>query len=132
MEEILAKKPEKRYSYFIRTVVEFEEVWGLADQDEGWLMLEDDEDTNASDVLAVFPSRDFAEHFSKAGGFDDEFKPEPIDLYEFIDWMNDFEEDGVTVGVFPTPSFECAVMHPHKMAEDLNQEIEKQDGDQKE
>jgi Protein of unknown function (DUF2750) len=39
IEEILARKPESRYKYFIRVVAAEEEVWGLAD-DEGWLMLE--------------------------------------------------------------------------------------------
>lgn len=132
IEEILAKKPEKRYNYFIKTVVETEEIWGLADQDDGWLMLEDDEDTNASDVIAVFPQREFAEHFCKAGAFEDEFKAEPIDLYEFMEWLEDFEADGVTVGVFPTPDFQCAVMYPQRVADDLNAELDKQDGDQKE
>jgi len=41
IEETLARRPESRYKYFIRTVMAEEEVWGLID-DEGWLMLEDD------------------------------------------------------------------------------------------
>ncbi len=65
IEEILAKKPEKRYNYFIKSVCEEEEVWGLAD-DEGWLLLEDDEDD--SEVLAVFPYPEFAEIFRANGG----------------------------------------------------------------
>ena len=36
VEEILSKRPESRYKYFIRTVVQEEEVWGLMDE-EGWL-----------------------------------------------------------------------------------------------
>ena len=36
IDEILARKPESRYKYFIRTVAELEEVWGMADE-EGWI-----------------------------------------------------------------------------------------------
>jgi len=130
IEEIFAKKPENRYKYFIKTVVELEEVWGLMDAEEGWLMLEDDEDANSSDVIAVFPNREFAEIFSDKGDFNDEFKVEAIDLYEFMEWLEDFEGEGVTVGVFPTPDFQCAVMHPRRVADDLNELIEKEEGDE--
>jgi hypothetical protein len=128
--EILAKKPEKRYNYFIRTVAELEEVWGLMDNEDGWLMLEDDEDKSASDVIAIFPNREFADLFCEKGGFNDEFKVEPIDLYEFMEWMDDFEEDGVKLGVFPTPDFQCAVMSPDRVLDDLNREMEKEEGEE--
>lgn len=61
IEEILAKKPESRYKYFVRTVVAEEEVWGLADE-EGWLLLEDKDDT---DVLAVFPNPQICRSISR-------------------------------------------------------------------
>ncbi|MCB0527970.1 MAG: DUF2750 domain-containing protein, partial [Saprospiraceae bacterium] len=64
LEEILAKKPESRYKYFIKTVVAEEEIWGLADE-EGWLLLEDGDDD--TDVLAVFPDPEFAAVFREKG-----------------------------------------------------------------
>jgi hypothetical protein len=128
IEEILAKKPEKRYNYFIKTVVETEEVWGLADDTDGWLMLEDDEDDKASDVIAVFPSAEFAQIFAEKGGFSDEFKPEVLDLYEFTEWLEDFEAEGVVVAVFPTPDFQATVLAPERILSDITAEIEKQDG----
>jgi len=125
IEEILAKKPEKRYNYFIKTVCEEEEVWGLAD-DEGWLLLEDDEDD--SEVLAVFPYPEFAEIFRANGGFD-EFKVASLDLYEFVDWLDDFEKEKMKVAVFPTPDFQSAVMTPQRLKDDFQTEFDKETGE---
>ena len=122
IEEILAKKPESRYKYFIRTVAAEEEVWGLADE-EGWLLLEDDEDD--TDVLAVFPNPEFAEIFRDKGGFD-EFKVEVLDLYEFLEWLNDFEKEKMKIAVFPTPDFQSAVMTPERLRADFKAEFDKE------
>lgn len=121
IDEILAKKPESRYKYFIRTVVAEEEVWGLADE-EGWLLLEDDEDD--TDVLAVFPNAEFAEVFREKGEFD-EFKVEVLDLYEFLEWLNDFEKEKMKIAVFPTPDFQSAVMTPERLRADFKEEFDK-------
>ncbi len=122
IEEILAKKPESRYKYFVRTVAAEEEVWGLADE-EGWLLLEDDEDD--TDVLAVFPNPEFAEIFRDKGGFD-EFKVEVLDLYEFLEWLNDFEKEKMKIAVFPTPDFQSAVMTPERLRADFKAEFDKE------
>lgn len=122
IEEILAKKPEKRYNYFIKTVCAEEEVWGLAD-DEGWLLLEDDEDD--TEVLAVFPSPEFAEIFRTKGEFE-EFKVASLDLYEFVDWLDDFEKEKMKVAVFPTPDFQSAVMTPQQLKDDFQTEFDKE------
>ena len=122
IDEILVRKPESRYKYFIRTTVAEEEVWGLADE-EGWLMLEDDSDD--TDVLAVFPNPEFAVVFQEAGGFGD-FKVEALDLYEFLEWMEDLEEQKIKVGVFPTPDFQCAVMTPDRLVEDYQAAFDKE------
>ena len=121
-DEILAKKPENRYKYFIKTVVEEEEVWGLADE-EGWLLLEDDEDN--TDVLAVFPNPEFAEVFREKGGFE-EFQVEPLDLSEFLEWLDDFEKEKMKVAVFPTPDFQSAVMTPERLRADFQAEFDKE------
>ncbi len=122
IQETLARKPESRYKYFIRTVVTEEEVWGLTD-DEGWLMLEDDEDN--TDVFAVFPNAEFAEIFRKEGGYD-EFRVEAMDVFEFVEWLDDFEVEKMKVGVFPTPDFQCAVMTPERLREDFQVAFDKE------
>ena len=125
VEEILSKRPESRYKYFIRTVVQEEEVWGLMDE-EGWLMLEDDED--GTDVLPAFPNVEFAEMFQQKGGYED-FTVEALDLYEFIEWFDDLTDEKIKIGVFPTPEFQCAVLTPERVKEDLSKEFEKKKGE---
>lgn len=122
IEEILAKKPENHYKYFIRTVVAEEEVWGLADE-EGWLLLEDEDDD--TDVLAVFPNPEFAEVFREKGEFE-EFQVEVLDLYEFLEWLNDFEKEKMKIAVFPTPDFQSAVMTPERLRADFKAEFDKE------
>ena len=120
--EVLAKKPENRYKYFIKSVMKEEEVWGLADK-EGWLMLEDDEDD--TDVLAVFPYPEFATIFREKGGFE-EFQVEALDLYEFVDWLTDLEEQKMKVAVFPTSDFQSTVLTPDRIKEDFQIEFDKE------
>lgn len=124
IDEILARRPESRYKYFIRTVAAEEEVWGLAD-DEGWLMLE--VDGEESDALAVFPNSEFAAIFQKEGDFN-EFRIETLDLYEFFEWLEDFEVEKIRVAVFPTPNFQSAVMRPEIVREDFETEFAKEEG----
>jgi len=123
IEEILAKKPESRYKYFIRTAAAQEEVWGLMDGEDGWLLLEDDEDD--TDVFAVFPGAEFADVFRTKAGFE-EFKVESLDLFEFLEWLDDFEEDKMKVAVFPTPDFQSAVMTPEQLRTDFQTEFDKE------
>lgn len=122
VDEILAKKPENRYKYFIRTVAAEEEVWGLVDE-EGWLLLEDDEDD--TDVLAVFPYPEFAEVFREKGEFD-EFQVAALDLNEFLEWLDDFEKEKMKIAVFPTPDFQSAVMTPERLKADFQAEFDKE------
>ncbi|MDX1912369.1 MAG: DUF2750 domain-containing protein [Saprospiraceae bacterium] len=124
-DEVLARKPESRYKYFIRTVAAEEEVWGLADA-EGWLMLE--VDGEEQDALAVFPNPEFAEAFQDAGEFDD-FQVEALDLYEFFEWLEDFKTEKIKVAVFPTPDFQSAVMRPEVVREDFEALFAKEQGE---
>jgi len=123
IDEVLAKKPENRYKYFIRTAAAQEEVWGLMDGEDGWLLLEDDEDD--TDVFAVFPSAEFAEIFREKAGFE-EFKVEALDLFEFLEWLDDFDKDKMKVAVFPTPDFQSAVMTPDRLRKDFQIEFDKE------
>ena len=123
VERILQKSGEGRYRYFVKTVCEEEEVWGLADE-EGWLMLEE-EDDESKDALVVFPNPEFAALFKEKGDYE-EFQVECLDLYEFVDWLEDFEEQKLNVAVFPTPELQCAIMTPERLKEDFQAEFDKE------
>jgi Protein of unknown function (DUF2750) len=122
IDEVLAKKPEKRYNYFVKKVVAEEEVWGLADP-EGWLLLEVDDDN--TEAMAVFPNPEFAELFQKAGDFGD-FEVSVLDLSEFMEWLDDFEEQKMMAAVFPTPDFQSAVIPPMRLKADIQAEFDKE------
>jgi Asp-tRNA(Asn)/Glu-tRNA(Gln) amidotransferase C subunit len=126
IEEILAKKPEKRYNYFIKTVCAEEEVWGLID-DEGWLLLEVEGEEN--DAIAVFPNQEFAQMFREHDEEYADFAVEAMDLYEFVDWLEDFEVDNIKVAVFPTTNMQSAVMSPERIRDDIQVEFDKEEGE---
>ncbi len=118
----LFKKPgEKRYDYFIKKVVENEEVYGLADE-EGWALLGDDSD---ADILPLFPAPEFAEAFRQAADFD-EYKVETLDVSELMDWLDDMEKDKLLVAVFPNPGLNGAVVEPKHLKADIQKEFDKE------
>jgi hypothetical protein len=122
--EILRKKPENRYKYFVKRAVAEEEVFGLFD-DEGWLMLEQDD----KDVMLLFPDLEFAEYFRKEGGFDD-FRVENLDLIELMEWLDDFKNEDLMVAVFPTPDFQSVVIQPETLKTDIQELLDREEGEE--
>lgn len=121
IEKIFKRPGEKRYDYFIKKVVENEEVYGLSD-DEGWALLGDDTD---ADILPLFPSEEFAEAFRKAADFD-EYQVEALDVNELMAWFDDMEKDGLLVAVFPNPEMNGAVVPPGTIKADLQKAFDKE------
>lgn len=118
----LFKKPgEKRYDYFIKKVVENEEVYGLADE-EGWALLGDDSD---ADILPLFPAADLAEAFRQATDFD-EYAVEALDVNELMAWFDDMEKDNLLVAVFPNPELNGAVVELKQLKADLQKAFDKE------
>lgn len=125
IETQLGRRGEKRYDYFLRTVVELEEVFGLTD-DEGWTLLgEDGDDT---EILPVFPQAEFAERFRTAAGFDDN-RVEVIDLSEFIEWLDDMQDKKMKLAVFPNLEFQSVVIEPERLRADLQTLLDKEAGE---
>jgi len=122
--EILRKKPENRYKYFVKRAVAEEEVFGLFD-DEGWLILEQDD----KDVMLLFPDLEFAEYFRKEGGFDD-FRVENLDLIELMEWLDDFKNEGLMVAAFPTPDFLSVVIQPETLKTDIQELLDREEGEE--
>jgi hypothetical protein len=95
--EALHQRPANiRYEYFIKKVVDFEEVWGL--YNEGWATAQDDD---GNMLIPFFPKKEFAVNCAK--NVWEGFEAEAIDLYEFIDeWLVGMKKDGVKPSIFPT------------------------------
>ncbi|HHW38526.1 MAG TPA: DUF2750 domain-containing protein [Bacillales bacterium] len=121
MNEIAAviKLPaDKRYEYFIKKVVDFEEIWGL--YNDGWAMTQDD---TGKMLMPFWPKKEFAELCS-IGEWSD-LSPESIDLEEFInDWLPGIKDDGYRVSVFWNND-DSAVLEVDTLLKDLGSELEK-------
>ncbi|WP_345807893.1 DUF2750 domain-containing protein [Bacillus pumilus] len=90
--QLLAKK---RYDYFIKKIVDFEEVWSLRNEN-GWVMSEDE---HRVPQLHFWPTKEHAaycavEPWGKS-------KPEMIDLDDFIEeWLLGMIADGINPSIF--------------------------------
>ncbi len=83
----------KQYEYFIKKVVDFEEVWSLRD-DNGWATLGNDENS----FFPIWPRKEFAEMCASDEW--DNYYPESIELEDFIqDWIDGLREDNIRITV---------------------------------
>jgi hypothetical protein len=124
IDEILAKKPLKRYAYTVRTLLQEEELWGLFDG-EGWLLVEVGGSAETS-AFVLFPHEAFAEIFRNQAGYE-EYAVTPLDLSEFIEWLADFEREGIQVAVFPTPDLEATVVNASALREEFLKAFEQEE-----
>ncbi len=107
-----------RYEYFVKKVVDWEEVWGLFD--DGWAMTEDD---NGRLMLPFWPKEEFATYCA----FEDwsNYKPQNISLDEFIsDWLPGMKEDGYNPSIFWN-RVDSAVLEIDTLILDLEEELKK-------
>lgn len=115
---VINKPPYIRYEYFIKKVVDFEEVWGL--YKDGWAIALDD---GGNQLIPFFPKKDFAA--SSAKNEWEGYNAEPIDLYEFInDWLSGMNDDGIKPSIFPNDD-NTAVLNIEVILSDLKNELEK-------
>lgn len=108
----------KRYEYFIKKVVDNEELWGL--YNDGWAMVADEYE---NPMIPFWPRKEFAEACCLEQW--DGYNAESIDLYEFIaGWLVDMEKNGLCAAIFYTKEDKGVVVKPQKLTEDLNEELE--------
>lgn len=108
----------KRYEYFIKKVVDAEELWGL--YNEGWAVTQDD---NGNLLIPFWPKKEFAEYC--AIGEQSIYVAESIDLYEFInEWLPEMKESGHKPSIFWNCD-DSAVLEIDIILKDLNNELDK-------
>ncbi|RYE27984.1 MAG: DUF2750 domain-containing protein, partial [Sphingobacteriales bacterium] len=109
------------YNYFIRKVVDFEEIWGLSD--DGWALLGDD---NGNQILPLWTEKEFAELCSVDQW--KSYKPEVILLDNFLEkWIPGMTKDKTLVNIFSTPGSKGTVILPFDLNSDLQEELEQYD-----
>jgi hypothetical protein len=119
LESVFNLEPHKRYEYFIKKVVDFEEVWGLK-QDSGWVTTADD---NGKVYIPFWPKKDFAELCIKDEW--NECYAELISLDKFINsWLPGMNKDKVMASIFPTFIKNSVIIEPKKLLEHLSEELE--------
>ena len=118
-ESVLSLPGAKRYSYFIKKVADWEELWSLRNQD-GWVRAGD---ASGADVVPVWPNQRYAQA-CVAGEWQD-CEPAVIDLEAWMQrWIPGMTKDGRQVAVFPTPEDKGIVVEPSRLGSDLSNECE--------
>lgn len=116
-EAVIKLPASKRYEYFIKKIVDSEELWGL--YNEGWAVTRDDE---GNLLIPFWPKKEFAEYC--AVGEQSVYVAENIDLYEFMEqWLQGMQEDGYKPSIFWN-NIDSAVVAIDTLLTDLNTELE--------
>lgn len=117
VENVLRLDNRKKYEYFIKKIVAFEEVWSLRNE-EGWI-------TSGMGDEVFFPvwaKKEFAELYI-SGDWQD-CKCESIDIDDFLeDWLEGLQEDGIRVSVMWHDGAGIDVDW-ERLAEDIEAELE--------
>ena len=98
VQSVLALPGPERFEHFVKTVADWQQVWGL--YDEGWALAATDQGTP---VFPLWPAREYA--VACAAKEWSTHEPKLIELREFMDvLLPQLKADGVLPGVFFTPS----------------------------
>lgn len=117
VESLIRLPGAKRYEYFVKRVVDMEELWGL--WEDGWCMLGDPQDRQC---IPVWPHPRYAQLCAT----DDWARAEPrsIPLDKWLEsWTPGMQGDGIFVAVFPTPTLSAVVVPPERLEADLRREL---------
>lgn len=119
-EAVIALAGPERYEYAVKKIADWQNVWGLHDEN-GWALAEDDEGT---ELLPVWPHPDLASACATgpwAGKV-----AQAIEASEWLEaWTPGLTGDGRGVAVFPTPDDTGVRVAPERLAADLGGELEK-------
>ncbi|MGX2959776.1 DUF2750 domain-containing protein [Peribacillus sp. JNUCC 23] len=116
-EAVIKQPPNVRYEYFIKKVVDFEEVWGL--YNDGWATAQDEE---GNTLIPFFPKEEFANNCAKNEWSG--YTAEAIDLDVFMDkWLTGMNSDGIKPSIFPTDD-NTVLVNIDVIINDLETELE--------
>jgi len=117
--QILTLPAAERYDHFVQLVTDWEEAWGLKDE-EGWIVIRKD---GVPSAFPLWPHTAFAE--ASAHGPWEGAEAEPIELDELLEsLLAMLEEDDLPVAVFPTLEDEGLLVAPGELRERFEAEME--------
>ena len=115
---LIVLEPPKRYAYFIKKAIDFEEIWSLKNRD-GWVLMGDDE---GHQIIPVWPHSRYASACAVEEWADT--KAELISLDDWMQkWLPGIEKDERLIAIFPVPSNKGIVVSPKRLKTDLEAEL---------
>jgi hypothetical protein len=123
IESVIKLNPLARYSYFIKRICDFEEVWVLYHKEKGYAI---NISKNKEMYLYLFPFQEYALIFRDSDNDYSDFSAKKIDLYEFKDGLiKRFKMKGVCSAlVFPVSDGFGLNVLLDKLSSDVTSEIE--------
>lgn len=117
---VISLDAPKRYSYFIKKVCDWEEIWLLRDE-KGFVLLGNPDER---ECLPVWPAERYPREL--CCGEWKGFYPVIINIRDWMDkWIPGLIKDGRLVAVFPTPSLDSINVEPKRLLGDLQCELNK-------
>lgn len=115
---ILKMSKNDKYSYFIRKVSDFEQVWGL--YNDGWAVLKNNE---KEVILPFWPEKEFA--IIATSELWNDYSPRSIDIYDFIEqFLVEMSRDKIKTNVFHNSIDDGIIVNPLRLKEDIGVEME--------
>ena len=116
--QILALPAEGRYRSFLMLLADWEEAWGLKDEN-GWIVRSED----GNETFPLWPHSTFAQ--SCARGVWEGAVPGPVSLDDLLESLLPLlAEDGILLEIFPTPEEAGRVISSEAFREELERELE--------
>lgn len=122
IENLFKLTNQERVDYFMRYCADWEEVWGLAINDDDWIVFKDgDED----EIFPLWPHQDLAEYCAFEEHKEMGAEPRSISIYSFIDdFINDPDLKDVYYGIFYNKEREALVLKGEALKNGLEAELE--------
>lgn len=115
IDNVINLTASERYKYFIRKISDFEEVWGLKDE-EGWALMGNDEQV----LFPIWCEMEFADLCKW-----DKYQATAIPLNDFMEkLLPKLEEDNILLAVFPTPKGQGIIRKIADVRSDIEKECE--------
>lgn len=119
-ENVMSFTAKERYEHFIIKVADWEQLWGLYNENKGWFLRTTNENV---EYLSIWPHPEYAKNIAKE--YYPEYNEEEISLEDFMsNLLPKLEKDNVKVGVFPNPEGNTWLMEAKDLLQDLQDECE--------
>ncbi|HBS86603.1 MAG: hypothetical protein A2W91_20510 [Bacteroidetes bacterium GWF2_38_335] len=108
----------ERYAFLIESAVKNREIWLLKATEGMYAMLEDD---NGNQYIPVWPEMKAAADYANDGWED--YTTDRMGIGEYLEWMNELDEDKILVAAFPITGKPIIPINPKVIKEHISNEM---------